>query len=124
MTGIDLIGPRSDGGRTSTGTIVRMDPCFGKLYLVDFRYTGHKMADYQIDSCLSADNRLVVGGSVRGDVMIWDLLTGRDLTRLPHGSTVVHSVSAHPKAEIFLSAATNTVKLWLSEQVQLDTKQD
>lgn len=91
-------------------TVRLMDVKSGELLN---EYTGHVTGEYETEAAVSSDGSRILSGGIRGDVHVWDMLTGEQLTRLPHGSHVVQSIATHPKETgVLASAAANTVKLW------------
>lgn len=98
----------------SDNTIKLMDKQTGELLN---SYKGHKSGDYQTESCISSDGNLVFGGSVNGDIFIWDFLTADVKLIKTHGAFVVQTISAHPKNLVFLTGAANTVKIWQKTEI-------
>uniref|UniRef100_A0A0R3QKR9 WD repeat domain-containing protein 83 n=1 Tax=Brugia timori TaxID=42155 RepID=A0A0R3QKR9_9BILA len=94
---------------TKDGFIRLIDKMNGQL-LAD--YTGHANTEYRVESCLLATDAHVVSGSEDAHLYIWSLIEMKILHKLPHPSSVVHSVSSHPKKPILLSSSTTNIFLW------------
>ncbi|KAJ8876283.1 hypothetical protein PR048_024193 [Dryococelus australis] len=78
-------------------------------------YTGHQVAEYRVESCVDYSDKHVLSGASDGCVWCWDLVTESLVDKLPHGGTVVASLSPHPTQPQLLSAAGLTVTLWGSQ---------
>lgn len=77
------------------------------------RYTGHKIDSFTIESEVITNDNYILSGSVDGNVWCWDLVSGDVKYKYTHDKNkVVQSISVHPKKDVFLSASTNTIKLW------------
>ncbi|KAJ4431702.1 hypothetical protein ANN_20304, partial [Periplaneta americana] len=76
-------------------------------------YSGHRMGDFCMESCVDHRDHHVISGSVDGDIWCWDLVQGSVVTKLTHEkNSVVHSLSSHPSQMFLLSASRGTIKLW------------
>ncbi|ENN76268.1 hypothetical protein HUJ04_002420 [Dendroctonus ponderosae] len=76
-------------------------------------YTGHKIDSFTIESEVITNDNYILSGSVDGNVWCWDLVSGEVKYKYTHErNKVVQSISVHPKKDAFLSASTNTIKLW------------
>jgi hypothetical protein len=71
-----------------------MDKDTGELLT---QFEGHKNSDFKVDSALSYDDAMVISGSEDGTVVMWDLVSGRELHRAREHPAVVCSVSCHPR---------------------------
>ena len=84
--------------------------------LSHFSFKGHQNSSYKIDSCLSFNDTYIISGSENGQIFIWDLIEAKVLHQIEHGlKGVVYSLSAHPRKNYLLSAASDSVKLWGKE---------
>lgn len=78
-------------------------------------FTGHKNKEYKIDSCVMHNDTHVVSGSEDGGIYFWDLIEAKVTKTIESAHKgVAYSLSRHPKKNIILTAATDTVKLWKS----------
>lgn len=76
-------------------------------------YSGHRMGDFCMESCVDSKDRHVLSGSIDGDIWCWDLVQATVTTRFAHDrGNVVHSLSFHPSQLFLLSACQGSVKLW------------
>lgn len=75
-------------------------------------YAGHNSDDYQIECGIIENDTKIISGSSAGCVIIWDLLEGKEVTRLPMGTQVVHSLSTHPTGKEILFARRQEIQLW------------
>ena len=80
-------------------------------------FKGHKNTDYKIDSCLSFTDTHVISGSDDGNIYIWDLIEAKIVRKIDKvHKSCVYSLSAHPSKNCILSASTDAVFLWSTEQ--------
>lgn len=76
-------------------------------------YKGHKTGDYMIESCLDAKDKYILSGSTDGNLYCWELISNKLVKLFPHpNQKTVHSISAHPSGNYFLTAAGYNVYLW------------
>lgn len=78
-------------------------------------YSGHRARNYRINATLTGDDARVLAGSEDGRVFIWDLVDGKALQTLQHGTGTVLAVECHPKAgktECVSAGADGSVKIW------------
>uniref|UniRef100_A0AAR5PKH4 WD repeat domain-containing protein 83 n=1 Tax=Dendroctonus ponderosae TaxID=77166 RepID=A0AAR5PKH4_DENPD len=114
------------GASITSATFTRDGQCLligaadNKLRLLDkntgellLEYTGHKIDSFTIESEVITNDNYILSGSVDGNVWCWDLVSGEVKYKYTHErNKVVQSISVHPKKDAFLSASTNTIKLW------------
>ncbi|XP_013396649.1 WD repeat domain-containing protein 83 [Lingula anatina] len=97
-------------------TLRLLDKATGELLN---EYVGHKNVQYKIDSCLSSSDTHILSGSEDGKVYVWDLVEGKLLKTLDHGTKTVHSLSYHPSESCLLTAMEGKVYVWKSKYGQI-----
>ncbi|XP_067948894.1 WD repeat domain-containing protein 83-like [Watersipora subatra] len=75
-------------------------------------FSGHTSSDYKIECTMNSKDNYIYSGSENCSVFVWDLISGKVVTRLPHDYKVVHSLSFHPEEEKLLSASLGCVYVW------------
>lgn len=60
-------------------------------------YKGHTCKSFKMDCCLTNSDAHVAGGSEDGKIYFWDLVDAQVVTSFQAHSSVVTSVSYHPK---------------------------
>lgn len=99
---------------TLDNTIRLLDKDKGELFQ---EYSGHKNAEYKIDSRLSYDDAYVVSGSEDGRICYWDLVDGKMSHSMAAHQAVVCSIDYHPRKHLMLSASVDgEVKFWTTEE--------
>ena len=81
-------------------------------------FEGHTCTQYKIDSHLLHTDATVLSGSEDGMVYFWDLIEAKIVHKLEAHKGVVYSLSRHPKSSVILTAGTDSVKLWGTEERQ------
>lgn len=83
------------------------------VYVLSFRYVGHRTDDMNIESAVITNDNYVFSGSTTGELWCWDLISTEVVKRYDHTlHKVLHSISVHPKKDILLTASVNTIKIW------------
>ncbi|KAJ4814114.1 WD-repeat protein [Rhynchospora pubera] len=76
-------------------------------------YKGHKCKSYKMDCCLTNTDAHVVSGSEDGFIYFWDLVDASIVSSFRAHSSVVTSVSYHPKDVCILTSSVDgTIKVW------------
>lgn len=76
-------------------------------------YKGHTCKSYKLDCCLTNTDAHVAGGSEDGYVFFWDLVDASVISKFRAHSSVVTSVSYHPKEDCMITASVDgTIKVW------------
>ncbi|KAF6019587.1 hypothetical protein EB796_022113 [Bugula neritina] len=75
-------------------------------------FSGHSNSEYKLECCMNSKDNYIYSGSEDSAVYIWDLITGKIISKLQHDYRVVHSISFHPTEEKLLSASLGCVYLW------------
>lgn len=75
-------------------------------------FSGHRTVDYKLECCTNSKDNYIFSGSEDSFVYVWDLVTGKVISKLKHDYHVVHSLSFHPSQEKLLSASLGCVYLW------------
>ncbi|MCG3122147.1 MAG: Serine/threonine-protein kinase PknD [Phycisphaerales bacterium] len=64
-------------------------------------------------ACLSFDGTRVAGGTITGDILVWDALSGSQLARWSgHTGTIMQLVMSRDNAMVVSAAADKTIKAW------------
>lgn len=80
-------------------------------------FDGHINKEYKVDSCVMQNDTHVVSGSEDGHIYFWDLIDAKTVTKIEKAhSGVIYSLSRHPTENILLTAATDGVKLWNTQE--------
>ncbi|PRQ49247.1 putative transcription factor WD40-like family [Rosa chinensis] len=76
-------------------------------------YKGHTCKSYKLDCCLTNTDAHVIGGSEDGSIFFWDLVDASVVSSIRAHSSVVTSVSYHPKDNCMVSSSVDgTIKVW------------
>ena len=88
-------------------------------------FEGHVNKEYKVDSCVMQNDTHVVTGSEDGHIFFWDLIEAKIVTKIEKAHLgVIYSLSIHPTENLLLTAATDGVKLWNSqENIDKDEKE-
>lgn len=100
----------------SDETVKLMDKNSGELLS---EYTGHKTKEYFVESCINHKDSHILSGSADGNIYCWEMVSGQVSNLLPHvpGQTV-HSISAHPSKNFYLSASGSQIYLWGKKEIE------
>ncbi|EGT50449.1 hypothetical protein CAEBREN_07126 [Caenorhabditis brenneri] len=93
------------------GMVRLMDKSSGKLLA---SYKGHQNTEYKLDCRVLQSIEHVATGSEDGFVYVYSLLDSHIVAKLEHPSKVIHSLTAHPKKERFITAAGQMIYLWVA----------
>lgn len=75
-------------------------------------FVGHSNDEYKLECSMNSKDNYIYSGSEDSCVYVWDLISGKVITRLRHEYKVVHSLSFHPNSEKLLSASLGCVYVW------------
>uniref|UniRef100_A0A2N9GWF1 Uncharacterized protein n=1 Tax=Fagus sylvatica TaxID=28930 RepID=A0A2N9GWF1_FAGSY len=76
-------------------------------------YKGHTCKSYKLDCCLTNTDAHVTGGSEDGFIYFWDLVDASVVSSFRAHSSVVTSVSYHPKDSCMVTASVDgTIRVW------------
>ncbi|KAG4132654.1 hypothetical protein ERO13_D08G046300v2 [Gossypium hirsutum] len=76
-------------------------------------YKGHACKSYKMDCCLTNSDAHVTGGSEDGSIFFWDLVDASVVSKFRAHSSVVTSVSYHPKDNCMITSSVDgTVRVW------------
>ncbi|KAK4578124.1 hypothetical protein RGQ29_028316 [Quercus rubra] len=76
-------------------------------------YKGHTCKSYKLDCCLTNTDAHVTGGSEDGFIYFWDLVDASVVSSFRAHSSVVTSVSYHPKDSCMITASVDgTIRVW------------
>ncbi|EEF32303.1 WD-repeat protein, putative [Ricinus communis] len=76
-------------------------------------YKGHRCKSFKLDCCLTNTDAHVAGGSEDGYIYFWDLVDANVVSSFRAHSSVVTSVSYHPKENCMISASVDgTIRVW------------
>ncbi|KAI3705145.1 hypothetical protein L1987_75378 [Smallanthus sonchifolius] len=76
-------------------------------------YKGHTCKSFKMDCCLTNNDAHVVGGSEDGHLFFWDLVDACVVSSFRAHSSVVTSVSYHPKDNCMITASVDgSVRVW------------
>ncbi|GMN33353.1 hypothetical protein TIFTF001_004107 [Ficus carica] len=76
-------------------------------------YKGHTCKSYKLDCCLTNTDAHITGGSEDGFVYFWDLVDASVVSSFRAHSSVVTSVSYHPKDNCMITASVDgTIRVW------------
>ncbi|KAL1824867.1 hypothetical protein ACET3Z_011645 [Daucus carota] len=93
-------------------TLRLMDRSTGELLQ---EYKGHTCKSFKMDCCLTNTDAHVVGGSEDGSIFFWDLVDASVVSSFRAHSSVVTSVSYHPKDNCMITASVDgTIRVWKS----------
>ncbi|KAK3419167.1 hypothetical protein EUGRSUZ_H04894 [Eucalyptus grandis] len=108
LTKTEIIGGSVDG--TVRTFDIRIGRSAGELLQ---EYKGHTCKSYKLDCCLTNTDAHVAGGSEDGYVFFWDLVDASVISKFRAHSSVVTSVSYHPKEDCMITASVDgTIKVW------------
>ncbi|CAG9771201.1 unnamed protein product [Ceutorhynchus assimilis] len=101
---------------SSSDNVVRLlDKNSGELL---GEYTGHRIANLNIESDILTNDNFVLSGSANGDLWCWDLVTGKVTNKFTHArNKALNSLSVHPTKDIVLTGCVTTIKLWGEEDL-------
>ena len=86
-------------------------------------FEGHINKEYKVDSCAMKNDTHVVTGSEDGHIFFWDLIDAKVVKKIEKAHVgVIYSLSKHPTKNLLLTAATDGVKLWDSQE-NIDAKE-
>lgn len=84
-------------------------------------FKGHQNKEYKIDSCLTTKDTHVISGSEDGSIYIWDLIQANIVKEIKGAhKNAIYSLARHPSKNIILTAATDTVKLWINSEEDIN----
>lgn len=76
-------------------------------------YKGHTCKSFKMDCCLTNTDAHVAGGSEDGKIYFWDLVDAQVVTSFRAHSSVVTSVSYHPKDDCMVTASVDgMIRVW------------
>ncbi|KAM9970288.1 hypothetical protein ACTFIR_002138 [Dictyostelium discoideum] len=76
-------------------------------------YKGHKNKVYKINSCSNFDDSLIISGSEDNDFYIYELLSGKLLSKLSGHTNIITHVDSHPSKNQFITSSTDcTIRIW------------
>ncbi|KAK8985122.1 hypothetical protein V6N11_076812 [Hibiscus sabdariffa] len=76
-------------------------------------YKGHACKSYKMDCCLTNSDAHVIGGSEDGSIFFWDLVDASVVSKFRAHSSVVTSVSYHPKDNCMITSSVDgSVRVW------------
>lgn len=74
-------------------------------------YIGHDQ-EHVVDIAFSPDGRLLASGSARGQIMLWEVATGKIVAEFTH-ETVVRAVAFSPDSRLLASGSNDrSLKIW------------
>ena len=83
------------------------------MYLMIYRFTGHKNTQYRIENCFSNDDSIVLSGSEDGMIYAWDLVEAAVVEKIQAHRKSVLTLSYHPDEKKFISGSSEgTVIIW------------
>ncbi|KAJ6813546.1 WD repeat domain-containing protein 83 [Iris pallida] len=76
-------------------------------------YKGHTCKSFKMDCCLTNTDAHVIGGSEDGSIYFWDLVDASVVSSFRAHTSVVTSVSYHPKDTCMITSSVDgTVRVW------------
>ena len=76
-------------------------------------YKSHTNKDFKIENSVAIKDTSIISGSEDGTLFIWDLITAEvTFERKKAHNSVLYGLSRHPSKNIFVTASTDSVKLW------------
>lgn len=76
-------------------------------------YRGHTCKSFKMDSCLTNTDAHITSGSEDGYIYFWDLVDASVVSRFRAHTSVVTSVSYHPKNSCMITSSVDgTVRVW------------
>ncbi|KAL6558919.1 hypothetical protein OROMI_019269 [Orobanche minor] len=76
-------------------------------------YKGHTCKSFKMDCCLTNTDAHVTGGSEDGYIFFWDLVDANVVSSFRAHSSVVTSVSYHPRDDCMVTASVDgTIRVW------------
>uniref|UniRef100_A0A1B0D179 WD repeat domain-containing protein 83 n=1 Tax=Phlebotomus papatasi TaxID=29031 RepID=A0A1B0D179_PHLPP len=75
-------------------------------------YRGHTMMNYKVECGIICSDSHVVSGSAEGVAVIWELVQGKEIRRIPIGNKVVHSIAVHPTGTDVIFACGQEIHVW------------
>lgn len=76
-------------------------------------YKGHTCKSFKMDCCLTNTDAHVASGSEDGSIFFWDLVDASVVSKIKAHSSVVTSVSYHPKDNCMITSSVDgTVRVW------------
>nr|CAD1836819.1 unnamed protein product [Ananas comosus var. bracteatus] len=111
---VNCISLSNDGNCILAGcldsTLRLLDRSTGELLQ---EYKGHTCKSFKMDCCLTNTDAHVVSGSEDGFIFFWDLVDASVVSSFRAHSSVVTSVSYHPKDACMLTSSVDgTVRVW------------
>lgn len=103
-------------------SVVKFGSIFNRITF-DFccRFTGHNIADMNIECSIINNDSYVMCGSISGELFCWDLINSKIINKLCHTQgKVLNSLSVHPKEDVILTACVNTVKIWSKNDILVE----
>ncbi|KAH1251166.1 WD repeat domain-containing protein 83 [Glycine max] len=108
LTKTEIIGGSVDG--TVRTFDIRIGRSTGELLQ---EYKGHTNKSYKLDCCLTNTDAHVTGGSEDGFIYFWDLVDASVVSRFRAHTSVVTSVSYHPKENCMVTSSVDgTIRVW------------
>ncbi|KAK9096408.1 hypothetical protein Sjap_021905 [Stephania japonica] len=111
---VNCVSLSNDGNCVLAGcldsTLRLLDRTTGELLQ---EYKGHTCKSYKTDCCLTNSDAHVVSGSEDGSVFFWDLVDASVVSSFRAHSSVVTSVSYHPKDSCMITSSVDgTIRVW------------
>lgn len=86
------------------------------IYNIYYRYTGHNSGDFAVECAIMFSDNFIISGSTEGSIVVWDLLSGKEIKRLSRenlsSKNVIPTLVSHPQKNEILSACKGEVTLW------------
>ncbi|KAG5136648.1 hypothetical protein JHK82_021379 [Glycine max] len=111
---VNCVSMSNDGNCILAGcldsTLRLLDRSTGELLQ---EYKGHTNKSYKLDCCLTNTDAHVTGVSEDGFIYFWDLVDASVVSRFKAHTSVVTSVSYHPKENCMVTSSVDgTIRVW------------